>query len=171
MIYMVEHNFAGSEADEAKWNEWYSHHSLYAFRSVPGWRSGQRFVAVGTSGPKYRAMYTLDAANVLESAEYKATTGGRFPDEWRLMITDFHRNLADGVRTPTVPLNMRLVVVDPPASMHDLPAVQKWNVVGLDRSVPWHAVAVLDAASGAELIAKKAHGIEVYRPIFERWEI
>ena len=98
MIYMVENGF-GDPTREAAWNEWYTGHMTHAFRKVPGWRTGQRFRALPPCQPKYRAMYTVDSADVFTSPEYKTTTGGRFPPEWRACIGDVRRNLADGDRT------------------------------------------------------------------------
>ena len=171
MIYMVEHGFADAPQQEAEWNAWYSHHATYAFRSVPGWRTGQRFVAIPPSQPKYRAMYTLDSADVLNSPEYKATTGGRFPETWRSLITGFHRNLADGEQMPAVPMDNALIVADAPASDRDVPegALQWWNIVGLDRTVARRAIAVVDRASGERLARRMVPGVSVYAPVFERW--
>ncbi len=173
MIYMVEHDFADAPAQEAEWNTWYSHHATYSFRSVPGWRTGQRFIAISPSRPKYRAMYTLDGAEVLNSPEYKATTGGRFPETWRSLIVDFHRNLADGDWMPAVRMEEALVVVDPPASDRDVPdlELQWWNVVGLEKTIPRRAITVVDRASGDNLSQRVIPGVSVYAPVLERWKI
>jgi hypothetical protein len=172
MIYMVEHGFADS-AHEAEWNTWYSHHATYAFRSVPGWRSGQRFVAVPPSMPKYRAMYTLGSAEVLNSAEYKATTGGRFPEAWRSMITEFHRNLADGDWMPAVAEDQSLVIIDDPSVARDVPeaALQWWRVVGLDRSIAQRAIGLVDRSTGESIARRAIPGVGVYAPVFDRWTI
>jgi hypothetical protein len=173
MIYMVEHGFSDAPQQEAEWNAWYSEHATFAFRSVPGWRTGQRFVAIPPSHPKYRAMYTLDHADVLNSPEYKSTTGGRFPEAWRSLITDFHRNLADGDEMPAVPMDKALVVVDPPAADPDLAgiALRWWNVVGLERTVARRAIAVVDRATAEALARRALPGVSVYAPVFERWSI
>jgi len=172
MIYMVEHGF-NDPSQEAGWNEWYSDHALHAFRSVPGWRSGQRFVAIAPSEPKYRAMYTLAAAEVLESPEYKATTGGRFPPAWRPLITDFHRNLGDAAWMPEVQRHEVLLVVDPPAQDSDLPAIQiAWmNIVGLDRSVARRGIAVVERATGEQIARQRIAVVGAYAPVFDRWVI
>ena len=168
---MVEHGFAGTAQQEAGWNAWYSDHAMYGFRKIPGWRSGQRFVSVTGQEPKYRAMYTLDTAGVLTSPEYKATTGGRFPEEWRSVIVDFRRNLADGDWMPAVPADQHLVVIDPPASASDLTdvQVQTWKVVGLEQSIPMRAIAVVDRALGEDIARRRLAGVGVYAPVFDRW--
>lgn len=172
MIYLVEHGFA-DVAHEAEWNTWYTHHATYSFRSIPGWRTGQRFVALPPSQPKYRAMYTVENVKVMSSPEYKATTGGRFPDAWRSMITDFHRNLADGSWMPAVEKDQCLVVATPLATPQELSemTLQWMNVVGLERSVERIAIGVEDRAAG-EMIARRAiPGVGVYVPLFDRWMV
>ena len=173
MIYMVENGFADAPQQEADWNTWYSDHATYSFRSVPGWRTGQRFVAIPPSQPKYRAMYTLAHANVLTSPEYRATTGGQFPETWRSLILDFHRNLADGEIMPAVRMDEALVVADSPAGDGDVPgvALQWWNVVGLEQTVARCAIGVVDRTTGEALARRAAPGVSVYAPVFERWSI
>ena len=172
MIYMVENGFADS-ARELAWNTWYTQHVTHTFHSVPGWRTGQRFVALPPSQPKYRAMYTLDSAEVLTSPAYQATTHGRFPDTWRSMITDFHRNLADGDCMPAVEKDQYLIVADPPATGLELTeiALQWWNVVGLDRSVTRRAIGVVDRASGDTIARRALPGVGVYAPLFDRYVV
>jgi hypothetical protein len=172
MIYMVEHGF-NDPTQEAKWNEWYSRHASHAFRGVPGWRSGQRFVALAPSEPKYRAMYTLTAAEVLESPEYKATTGGRFPPTWRSLITSFQRNLGDARWMPAVLDHEALLIVDPPAQASDLPGIDvTWmNVVGLDRSVARRGIATVKRDRGEQIAQQRIPGVGAYAPVFNRWTI
>jgi hypothetical protein len=172
MIYMVENGFADPSREDA-WSTWYSGHVKRAFLGIPGWRSGQRFAAVPPTQPKFRAFYTVDTAAVLESPEYKATTGGRFPDEWRGLITSFHRNLADGDWMPAVAAQQRLVVVDAPATGEALPgvALQWWSIVGLDRSIERRAIAVVDDAAGSAIAARAISGVGVYAPLFDRYVV
>ena len=172
MIYMVEHDVSDS-AREAAWNVWYSNHAMYGFRKVPGWRTGQRFVAIPPTEPKYRAMYTIENADVLTSAAYKATTGGRFPEEWRTMIVDFHRNLADADWMPAVEKDQSLIVCDNPAAEAELNDVKlQWmNIVGLEKTVSRRAIAVTDRSTGEAIAARKITGIGAYTPVFDRWMI
>ncbi len=65
---------------EETWNRWYDGKHVPDLLSVPGIRSGRRFVAVdgypgvGLSGPlpRYLAIYDLDSAAVLQSEPYAA---------------------------------------------------------------------------------------------------
>ena len=170
MVYMIENGFADPKR-EADWNTWYTHHVTRVFRAVPGWRTGQRFKAIPPSAPKYRAMYTVESAEVMRSPEYQATTAGRFPEEWLSAITDFHRNLADGHSMPAVQMDQCLIVADPPATDADVPgiALTWWNVVDLDRSVPRRGIAVVDKATGERLAQNLHPNVGVYAPIFEQY--
>lgn len=170
MIYMIENGFA-DERREADWNHWYSHHVRHSFKPVPGWRTGQRFRAIPPSHPKYRAMYTVENVEVMYSNEYKATTGGRFPQDWLPAITDFHRILFDGEWAPAVPMDGCLVVAEPPALAADLSDIPLtwWNVVDLDRSVDRRGVAVVDRSKGEVIAHRGVSGLGVYVPIFEQY--
>ena len=170
MIYMIENGFA-DPVREPDWDSWYTRHVIDDFPSVPGWRTGQRFIALPPSHPKYRAMYTWDSDAVLSSPEYKATTGGRFPQEWREAITDFRRNLADGDMMPSVEKHQCLVVVDSPVSgaALDEVALQWWNIVDLDRSVERRAIGIVDRAVGESISRRSLIGVGVYIPMFDRY--
>lgn len=172
MIYMVENEIADASRENA-WNAWYTRHVTTAFHSVPGWRTGQRFVAVAHSRPRYRAMYTVDDAAVLSSPAYLATSGGRVPDQWRSMVADLRRNLADGDWMPSVPMEKCLVVVDTPVANADFPgiALEWWNVVGLDRSIERRAIAVVERATGEALAHRALPRVGVYNPMFEQYVV
>jgi hypothetical protein len=167
---MIENGFADPQR-EAAWSEWYSHHVSESFRPVPGWRTGQRFKAIAPSFPKYRAMYTVESEAVMYSKEYKATTGGRFPQDWLPHITDFHRNLFDGLRAPAVPMDQCLVIANPPAGKADLQdvALEWWTVVALDKSVPYRGVGVVTREKGEEVVHRGIAGVGVYTPIFKQY--
>lgn len=170
MIYMIENGFSDPSLEEA-WSTWYTGHVTRAFRTVPGWKTGQRFRAIPPCHPRYRAMYTVANAEVMRSKEYKATTGGRFPQQWLTCITSFQRNLFDGERAPPVPMDASLVVADPLAAnadLSDLPLT--WmNCVDLDRSVERRGIAVVSRAKGEEIAKRGVPGLGAYVPIFEQY--
>lgn len=172
MIYMVENGFA-DPSREAAWNEWYTGHMTEAFRKVPGWRTGQRFVAIAPGKPKYRAFYTVDSADVFTRPEYKATSGGRFPEEWRASVSSPRRNLGDGAWMPAVTRDQRLVVVDEPGYRGDLSdvALSWWNIVGLEKTVARRAIAVVDQATGERIAREKHHGVAVYVPLIDQYVV
>lgn len=95
MIYTVECSFA-APLREAEWNEFYSDQKLPALISVSGFQTSQRFKAIAAGCPVYLAIHTIDGIDVLNGDEYREKGGGNFA-RWQPDITDWHRNLYDGV--------------------------------------------------------------------------
>ena len=95
MIYTVECSFA-DPACEAEWNDFYSLHKLPALISIRGFRTSQRLKATTSGHPTYLALHTIDGLDVLEGQEYREKGGGNFA-RWQRHITDWHRNLYDGI--------------------------------------------------------------------------
>jgi antibiotic biosynthesis monooxygenase (ABM) superfamily enzyme len=63
-------------AVEADWNRWYNEEHLPEIVDCPGFRSGQRYVSQGADGTrKYVAIYELDDASALQTAEFSARRG------------------------------------------------------------------------------------------------
>lgn len=164
IIYMVECDFTDG-AREGDWNEWYSKH-LKDFMDVPEFKSAQRFIALGRSQPKYRAMYTLESEAAFESPVYKGFKGGNFPVEWRSAITNFYRNLFDGDgMAPAVEQGNCLVVVDEPSAprVNDID-LKVWNSIGLAKSVARRGIAVVNETRGIALEQEALPRVSVYRP-------
>ncbi len=148
MIYTVECSFVNS-AQEADWNDFYSRIKLPALISVPGFRSSQRFKALTPGCPTYLAIHTVTGPEVLASAAYREKGGGNFA-RWQSHITDWRRNLYDGVdMAPAVDEGQRLLLChagsDPlrrlgvePASLH---------AAGLDRRPERRWMATWDDAA------------------------
>lgn len=109
MIYTVECSFADTSS-EAEWNDFYSLDKLPALISVSGFHTSQRFKALTGGCPVYLALHTIDDLNVLTGEEYRQKGGGNFA-RWQQHITDWHRNLYDGLdRALTVGLDEVLAV-------------------------------------------------------------
>lgn len=101
MIYTVECSFA-DPGSEAEWNDFYSLDKLPALISVGGFHTSQRFKALTTGCPFYLALHSIDSLDVLAGEEYRQKGGGNFA-RWQQHITDWHRNLYDGLdRAPDV---------------------------------------------------------------------
>ncbi len=101
MIYTVECSFA-DPASEAEWNDFYSLEKLPALISVGGFHTSQRFKALSPGCPVYLALHTIDGLDVLTAEDYRQKGGGNFA-RWQRHITDWHRNLYDGIdRAPAV---------------------------------------------------------------------
>lgn len=155
MIYMVDHIFA-DPALEPEWHEWYGGY-LKKLVSVPGIHSAQRFKMVGAVPSRYLAMYSIDSADVYESAGYKAIGGGgsqskRFHPVYRLWI----RNLFDGAaRAPEVKQDQRVLVWDRDTRDVEGPLGSRatWlESVGLHKTTKYRALVVLDAGEATPAI-------------------
>ena len=73
---------------EAAFNTWYDKEHVPALASVPGVLCARRFRTIGT-GPKYVALYHLNAPGVIESAEWKQASGSTpMPQYVRDQITN-----------------------------------------------------------------------------------
>ncbi|MDH6678981.1 hypothetical protein M2284_003194 [Rhodococcus sp. LBL1] len=109
MIYTVECSFA-EPTREDEWNEFYSDRKLPALISVTGFHTSQRFKAISTGCPVYLALHTIDGPELLDGDEYREKGGGNFA-RWQPDITDWHRNLYDGLdRAPDVAAGEYLVL-------------------------------------------------------------
>ncbi|MGW1431973.1 hypothetical protein ACWD6K_25580 [Streptomyces sp. NPDC002431] len=109
MIYTVECSFTEATR-EGEWNDFYSDLKLPALISVTGFRTSQRFKAISAGCPVYLAVHTIDGLEVLDGDEYREKGGGNFA-RWQPDITDWHRNLYDGLdRAPDVVAGEYLVL-------------------------------------------------------------
>ncbi|WDS37453.1 hypothetical protein [Pseudoxanthomonas sp.] len=109
MIYTVECSFT-DPASEAEWNDFYSLDKLPALISVSGFHTSQRFRAVSPGCPVYLAIHSIDGLDVLQGDEYRQKGGGNFA-RWQQHITDWHRNLYDGLeRAPAIGAHEHLLV-------------------------------------------------------------
>ncbi|WP_145145614.1 sugar ABC transporter [Roseomonas gilardii] len=95
MIYTVECSFA-DPVSEAEWNDFYSFDKLPALISVSGFHTSQRFKALRGGCPVYLALHTIDGLDILTGEEYRQKGGGNFA-RWQQHITNWHRNLYDGL--------------------------------------------------------------------------
>ncbi|CUB06040.1 hypothetical protein [Marinomonas fungiae] len=93
MIYTVECSF-NNPAQEAEWNAFYSNDKLPALISVNGFITSQRFIALTDGCPRYLAIHSIRAVEVLSSRHYLQAGGGNFA-KWQEHITDWHRNIYD----------------------------------------------------------------------------
>lgn len=101
MIYTVECSFA-DPGSEAEWNDFYSLDKLPALISVSGFHTSQRFKALTRGCPVYLALHSIDGLDILAGEEYRQKGGGNFA-RWQQYITDWHRNLYDGIeRAPAI---------------------------------------------------------------------
>lgn len=150
MIYTVECSFA-NPASEAEWNDFYSLEKLPALISVSGFHTSQRFKALSAGCPVYLAVHSIDDLDVLQGEEYRRKGGGNFA-RWQQHITDWHRNLYDGVgRAPAIGEGEHLVV----SAVGPEPLIE----MGL-RPCPMQAVA-LEKFPERRWLAKLARSIDL----------
>lgn len=165
MIYIVDHIFNDSTAEPA-WHEWYAGY-LQRLLSVPGIDSAQRFKAIGYTPSRFLAMYSIASADVYSSDGYKGIGGGgsqsaRFHSAYGMWT----RNLFAGLdRAPPVGPEKRLLVWDRDAR-EDAgvlgPRVTWLDSVGLHKTTPYRAIAILDPAE-ADAVPRPAGSI-LYEP-------
>jgi hypothetical protein len=166
MIYMVEMALLDT-ARRAEWDAWYLAHQ-HRLLSIPGFRASQRFEAIHPAASPFVALHQVDSADVLTSPTYRAKAGPTNTGEWQTRMDNWHRNLFARDRTPDVPPELRLVVVEVDGAAGLPPDAQvTWmDAVGLDRSVPRRGLAVMPAAAADRLAG--APGLRILKPLGPR---
>jgi len=168
MLYMVECRFTDPAREEA-WNAWYSGPRLDELLSVPGFLASQRLIALTRPGRYYLAVHSIDSLGVFQRPRYKAIGGGAFQG-YQDCITDWVRRFFDGMAmAPAVGADERLVVADGgPQSVEGSAVSFAWVTPAgeNDRGGP-RGLAVVDAATGARLVAARRHAVDVYQPMIE----
>jgi hypothetical protein len=167
VIYMVEHVFSLPELEQ-EWNDTYTA-QIRIMLGVPGFRTGQRFKAIGNAmPPRYIALYQLDSAAVFESAPYKKIGGGgtwsaRFRPAYQLWVRNLFETEA---AAPAVGSDQGILVFDAAKPGSFPPASQKplWlKSAGLHMTTPYRALTVLSAAD-AKAASTGGQGI-CYAPV------
>lgn len=168
MLYMVEMDLP-DRSRETQWHAWYESH-IRKLLSVDGYHGAQRFEALAACASPFLAIHDVDDANVFDSPGYHAVGGPAGTGEWRVLMTNWHRNLFAGVeRMPRVGNDERLVLVDGGAVLSArLQACVTWlDNAGLDRSIERRGLTVLPADE-AETGFAQTHGVMLYRPISDK---
>ncbi|MGA8245566.1 MAG: hypothetical protein WB797_01535 [Nocardioides sp.] len=168
MLYTVECSFA-EPAREAEWNDFYSESKLPKLVSVTGFHTSQRFGAVSSGCPTYLAVHSVDGPHVLNSEEYLRKGGGSFA-RWQADITDWHRNLYDGLdRAPEVSTDEYLLLsaVGPgPLARLGLTAAAL-HATDLERS-PERRWLARSTDTGPDVLAALPKGVHAYVPMTPR---
>jgi hypothetical protein len=166
MIYMVEMALL-DVARRAEWDAWYVAHQ-HRLLSIPGFRASQRFEAIHAVTSPFVALHEVASADVFTSPAYRAQAGPNNTGEWQAKMDNWHRNLFARDHIPDVPLDARLVVVEPDGA-RTLPAdaaVTWMDAVGLDSSVPRRALAVMSPTVADRLVGTA--GLRILKPIGTR---
>lgn len=168
MIYTVECSFA-EPLRETEWNEFYSDQKLPALISVSGFQTSQRFKAITVGCPVYLAIHTIDGLDVLNGDEYREKGGGNFA-RWQPDITDWHRNLYDGVDlAPDVTTGEVLLVTSTgPGPLTRLGLTpQAMHAVAMERNPGRRWLANADAAA-MPFLSELPDEVHVYLPMTPR---
>lgn len=166
MLYMVDLDFVQA-ARQAEWDAWYTQH-IEALLSVPGVRTAQRFKCLTKCPSPYLAIYSVDSAQVLESADYRGRGGRGSAGGWQPFMTNWHRNLFDGLTTaPAVsPEALLLVTESEPGDIAHCGCDFSWlRNAGLDRTVPCRGIAAVSAADAGRISEKARGRVRAYRPL------
>ena len=99
-------------ARRAEWDAWYVAHQ-HRLLSIPGFRASQRFETIHPAASPFVALHEVDSAEVFASPAYRAQAGPTNTGEWQAKMNNWHRNLFARDHTPDVPMDARLVIVDP----------------------------------------------------------
>ncbi|WP_321819669.1 MULTISPECIES: sugar ABC transporter [unclassified Burkholderia] len=168
MIYAVECSIA-EPAVEAGWNDFYSRVKLPALISVSGFRTSQRFRALGGDGPVYLALHTIDGPDVLTSDEYRDKGGGNFA-RWQPHIVEWRRNVYDSAApAPAVSGHQWLAVCDDAAPFARAGiAATTMHAVALDRQPAARWLAVLDHDQARLASDASGAAIRCYAPMGDR---
>ena len=165
MIYMVEMALIATDR-RVEWDAWYLEH-MHKLISIPGIRATQRFESLSESASPFVALHQVDGPDVFASEAYRAKAGPTGTGEWRELMNNWYRKVFDGIdRTPDVPIDSALIVVEDGASAGLVP-VTWMQSVGLDKSSERRAIGVaarLDDVRG--LIGRK--GVRICKPLTPR---
>ena len=169
MLYMVEMDLA-DRAREAEWHSWYENH-IRKLLKVDGFGGSQRFQSLSPTPSPFLAIHDVSGPDFFESAAYQAVGGPTGTGEWRDRMTNWYRNLFDGLASmPEVNEDQRLVVVDEGGSLPNARDNELiWlSSVGLDRSSERRALLILAAGESAGSFLNLDR-VRVFKPISQKF--
>ena len=136
MLYMVEMDLADRSVI-GEWQAWYAEH-VRKLLTVPGFLAAQRFEATHRTASPFVAIYSVVDAGVLSSAPYRARFGPDSAAAWRDRMTNWKRNLLDGIgEMPEVSAGGWLAIHDrlAPEAPPLHPSFTSLKSLGLDQSI------------------------------------
>lgn len=170
MLYMVEMDLPDRSREDA-WHEWYAGH-IGKLLTVDGFHASQRFQSRTATPSPFLAIHDVEGPEVFESARYKAVGGPSGTGEWQPLMTNWYRNLFDGMdRLPEVGSDQILVVLDEgavvPSNLED--KVVWLSIAGLDRTAQHRGLLVLDTDADIAAVSEIA-GARVFAPITKKFQ-
>ena len=166
MLYMVECAFSDPAREQA-WNDYYSGRKLDEVLSVPGFRTSQRFKAIGASSAPYLAIHSVDSLEVLTNGAYRSAGGGSFDPGFQPAIINWRRSFYDGLaRAPAIADDELIAVCDQPDQVKGVAVDFIWlTAAGLEASAPRRGIARINRTQ-AERLARSHKGvINIYAPL------
>ena len=168
MLYMVEMDLPDRSRIE-DWHQWYGDH-IGKLLTVPGFNGSQRFESLTPSASPFLAIHDVDGPELFDSAGYKSKGGPVNTAPWQDLMTNWYRNLFEGLeRMPALSGDERLVVVEGEGELDGLPENRMtWlHVVGLDKTQERRAFVIL--VPGEETLAFESRdGVRIFKPITEK---
>ena len=151
---------------ESEWHDWYASH-IGKLLTVDGFHASQRFLSLTPTPSPFLAIHDVDGPEIFESTSYKSVGGPSGTGEWQPLMSNWYRNLFDGLdRMPELAMNQHLIVFDEganaPAESAD--KVIWLSIAGLDRSAQHRGVLVLDAEADTDPFSK-INGARIFKPI------
>jgi hypothetical protein len=111
MLYFVESDLSDRTL-EMEWHAWYDSH-IQRLLTVPGFLSGQRFLATHSTASPFAAIYGIKNAGVMSSETYRARFGPNAAGVWKQRMTNWKRNLLEGIdELPDLSADSWLAVID-----------------------------------------------------------
>ena len=165
MLYMVEMDLADRD-QEAEWHAWYESH-IRKLLNVDGFSGSQRFQSLTPTPSPFLAIHDVSGPELFESSAYRAVGGPSGTGAWRDRMTNWYRNLFDGLEAmPEVGDDQCLVVTEdgaaiPEARRADLTWVTS---AGLDRSAERRGLLILAADDDAKDFLNTER-VRVFKPI------
>ena len=160
MIFMSQSGLT-DPARQPQWDIWYEDH-LRLMRTVPGFKSAQRFKTASPGYSPSLAMYTVVSEDVFKDPYYLSVRG---MGEWAPLIDRLYymRNLFDGMdAAPAVSPDQTLLVADRSEPDGRLEGMIWLRSVAIDRSPPYRGIRVLREADVKD--ASALEHVAFYRP-------
>ena len=168
MIYMVEMDLMERDR-RADWDSWYLAHTRMLL-GFPGFHATQRFECLHEARAPFVALHHVDGPDFFQSASYRDHAGPAGTGEWRYKMTNWSRNLFDGIETtPAVPLEGGLLVVEDGAEggVPDGLVIAWGTAIGLDKDVGRRGFVVTGSLDMVQAAIGEV-GIRVFRPLIPR---
>ncbi|WP_205587395.1 sugar ABC transporter [Rhizobium jaguaris] len=128
----------------------------------------ERFKALTPGCPKYLALHSVACPDVLLSAEYRLKGGGNFA-KWQSHITDWHRNVYEGIELMLAvgPTDLLALTFDGSSAFEHDDEAFRLEAVALDMKPAFRWLRVFDLVK-VDLARLRLEGLALYEPMGKR---